>query len=112
MSGKNPYDVIKSRYVTEKATMLSNLKNAKGSRSLNRCESPKYTFLVDPRANKTEIADAFAEIYATRNVRVTAVNTVTVKPKESNRRGNRQAGRTNLVKKAIITLARGDSLED
>jgi len=112
MSQKNPYDIVKSRYITEKTTMLSQLKKAQSNPSLKRCESPKYVFIVDPSANKTEIADAIEQIYAARNVKVEAVNTLNVKPKIANRRGNRRAGRSNHMKKAIVTLSRGDSLAD
>jgi large subunit ribosomal protein L23 len=112
MSQKNPYDVIKSRYITEKATVLSSLKDAKSNASVRRCENPKYVFLVDTSANKTEIKDAVEEIYSNRNVRVVAVNTINVKPKVFNRRGPRNPGRTSLMKKAIVTLAAGNSLED
>ncbi|MDB6080957.1 MAG: ribosomal protein [Chlamydiia bacterium] len=112
MSQKSPYAVIKSRYITEKATVLSKLKDATSNASVRRCESPKYIFIVDPQANKTEIADAIEEIYAEKNVKVAAVNTINVKPKQYNRRGNKNPGRSNQMKKAIVTLSRGDSLED
>jgi large subunit ribosomal protein L23 len=112
MSSKNPYDVIKSRYITEKATMLGNLKNAQSNASVRKCESPKYVFLVDPRANKFEIKNALETMYASKNIKVVAVNTVNVKPKHFERRGARRAGRTTHQKKAIVTLQRGDTLED
>jgi len=112
MVKKSPYSVVKRRYVTEKATMLSGLKDAKSNLSLKRCESPKYVFEVEPTANKTEIADAIEEIYAARNLKVVRVNTINVKPKQFARRGNRQPGRATFMKKAIVTLARGDTIED
>ena len=112
MSQKNPYDVIKSRYITEKATVLSSLKDAESNASLRRCASPKYVFLVDTSANKAEIKDAIEDIYSSKNVKVVAVNTINVKPKVYNRRGPRNPGRTNAMKKAIVTLAAGNSLED
>ena len=108
MSRKNPYEVVKSRYVTEKATMLETLKDSKSNQSVRRCENPKYVFLVDPTANKHEIASAIKEIYPT--VTVVAVNTVRVKPKIFNRRGNRGQGRSVLIKKAVVTLKAGDQL--
>ena len=112
MVKKNPYSIVKRRYITEKATVLSSLKDAKGNASIKRCESPKYTFEVDPTANKTEIREAIEEIYAARNLRVVRVNTINVKPKQYARRGNRQPGRATFMKKAIVTLARGDVIED
>lgn len=110
MSRRSPYDIVKSRYVTEKATVLENLKDAKSNQSVRRCESPKYVFLVDPTANKHEIEDAIKEIYP--RVTVTAVNTIRVKPKLFNRRGNKGQGRSILIKKAVVTLLAGDSLQD
>jgi large subunit ribosomal protein L23 len=112
MSQKNPYEIVKRRYITEKATLLSSLKDAKNNASVRKCESPKYVFLVDPKANKQEIADAIEEIYATRNIKVKKVNTIIEKPKVYARKGNRGQGKGLLVKKAIVTLARGDTIED
>jgi large subunit ribosomal protein L23 len=112
MSQKNPFEVIKRRYITEKATLLSSLKDAKNNASIRRCESPKYLFLVDPKANKQEISDAIEEIYAARNIKVKKVNTIIVKPKVYARKGNRSQGKRLLVKKAVVTLARGDTIED
>ncbi len=112
MSQKNPYDIIKRRYITEKATMLSNLKNAKSNPCIAKCESPKYVFLVNPTANKAEIAEAVEVIYAAKNVKVTAVNTINCKPKKYNRRGSMRPGSDAHFKKAIVTLAVKDSLDD
>ncbi len=108
----NPYQIIKGRYITEKATVLENLKKADSNPSLKRCESPKYVFLVDPAANKHEIKTALEEIYAKQNITVTAVNTILVKPKRYNRRGNLRPGRDILVKKAYITLQKDDEIKD
>ena len=55
---KNPYEVVKHQHITEKAVMLEGLKDANSNPSLTRCQSPKYVFIVDPRANKNEIAAA------------------------------------------------------
>ena len=112
MKHNNPYQVIKCRYITEKASMLQSLKDAKSNKSLARCENPKYVFLVDPKANKKEIAEALEEIYRDNHIRVVAVNTVTVKPKQYNRRGRMRAGRSTLQKKAIVTLTVGDQIDD
>lgn len=109
MSSKNPYEVIKRRYVTEKSTMLSTLKDSASNPSLRRFELPKYVFLVDPKASKGEIARAVEEIYADRNVKVVAVNTINVKGKLRRVRG--RLGRTSAFKKAIVTLEKGDELE-
>lgn len=110
MNRKNPYQIIKSLHVTEKSVMLQELKNAESNRCLKRCENPKYVFVVDKEANKTEIAGALEEIYKDRGIKVVAVNTVTLKPKYRRVRG-REGFRSGL-KKAIVTLEKGDSLDN
>lgn len=107
---KHPYSVVKSRYVTEKATMLGKLKETESNKSIRRCKSPKYVFVVDVRANKIEIAKAIEEIYSEKKVKVIAVNTLRVKPKQKRVRGH--VGYTNNFKKAIVTLEEGDNLDD
>ena len=111
MKHTNPYQVIKQRYITEKASVLQGLKDADSNPSLARCENPKYVFLVDPKANKREIAGALEEIYRDKHIRVIAVNTINVKPKLYRRRGRMNPGRDIAQKKAIVTLAVGDSIE-
>ena len=69
-------------------------------------EQNTYTFLVDPRANKTEIKEAVQLIW---NVRVTSVNTLNRQGK-AKRRGWTK-GRTAAQKRAIVTLAEGDTIE-
>lgn len=106
---KDPYQVIKHLHVTEKSVMLEGLKDAKSNPSLARCESPKYVFVVDPTANKQEIAAAVEEIYRDKNVKVVSVNTIIVKPKQRRVRG--RLGMKKSFKKAVVTLEKGDSLE-
>ncbi len=65
-----------------------------------------YTFLVDPRANKTQIKIAIQQIF---NVRVETVNT-------QNRQGKRKRTRTGFgkrkdTKRALVKLADGDRIE-
>jgi len=110
MLKKTPYDIIKSRYMTEKAKMLEELKDNKSNPSVSKFESPKFVFLVDIKANKTEIAQAVEQIYAEKNVKVTAVNTITMKPKQKRVRG--RLGYKSAFKKAIVTLAKGDELKE
>jgi len=86
-------DVIKKPVLTEKSLNLMQEEN-------------KYTFDVDVKANKTEIKQAVQAMF---NVKVTNVNTVTVKPKK--KRVGRYVGKTIKRKKAIVTLAEGDSIE-
>ena len=66
----------------------------------------KYTFRVDDRAHKTQIARAVEEIF---EVRVAAVRTAKVRSKPK-RRGL-HSGRTRSWKKAIVQLAPGDRIE-
>jgi large subunit ribosomal protein L23 len=108
---KSPYDVIKKRYVTEKTAVLSNLRNMSSNRCLSRCESPKYTFMVDSRAKKPQIAEAIESIYVEKNIKVVAVNTINVKPKVKNRRGKMNQGQKGGFKKAVVTLAVGNSID-
>ncbi len=107
---KSPYDVIKSRYLTEKAKMLEQLKSNESNPCVKKCDSPKYVFIVDKRANKQEIAQAVEEIYADKKVRVMKVNTITVKQKERRVRG--RVGFKAGFKKAVVTLQPGNSIEE
>lgn len=66
----------------------------------------KYTFRVDDRAHKTEIAKAVEEVF---EVRVVEVRTLQVRSKPK-RRGNFN-GRTRAWKKAVVELAPGDRIE-
>lgn len=111
MTQKNSHHIIKSRYITEKAMMLQELKNNKSNRCVARCESPKYVFLVDRNANKREIASAVEDIYREQNVKVVAVNTIQVKSKPT-RRSKNGVGRKSSFKKAIVTLEPKDSLDN
>lgn len=110
MKKRTPYDVIKSRYITEKAADLQQLETRESDPCVRKCKTPKYSFLVDKRANKKEIAEAVEEIYAGRSVTVTKVNTINVKPKSRMVRG--RAGMKAGFKKAVVSLTPGDSLED
>jgi large subunit ribosomal protein L23 len=110
MSKKDPYQVIKHQLVTEKSLVLQELKNATSNPSLKRCKSPKYVFVVDRRANKTDIAQALEEIYSEKNIKVVAVNTINVKPKARRVRG--RPGMKPGFKKAVVTLENGDSLDN
>jgi Ribosomal protein L23 len=66
----------------------------------------KYTFRVDDRAHKTQIAQAVHEVFG---VNVAQVRTSKVRPKPK-RRGLSQ-GRTRSWKKAIVQLAPGERIE-
>ena len=75
-------------------------------KSYGGLERNTYTFLVDPRSNKTEIKEAIQKIW---NVRVTSVNTLNRKGKVKRRRFTE--GKRADQKRAIVTLAQGDSIE-
>ena len=110
MRKKSPYDVIKSRYITEKATMMGQLQHSTSNASVNKCSTPKYVFLVDNDANKKEIAEAIEEIYAGKSVKVTKVNTINIKPKRRRMRG--KEGMRPGFKKAIVSMSVGDTIEE
>ncbi|HFI0667691.1 50S ribosomal protein L23 [Enterococcus casseliflavus] len=82
----NLYDVIKKPVITES--------------SMGQLEAGKYVFEVDTRAHKLLIKQAVEAAFD--GVKVANVNTINVKPKT--KRVGRYVGRTNKVKKAIITL--------
>ena len=89
---KSPRDVIIRPVVSEK--------------SYAAIERNTYTFLVDTRANKTEIKEAVQAIW---DVRVTSVNTMN-RVGKTKRRGYTSGKRAD-EKRAVVTLAEGDSIE-
>ncbi|KAB8167191.1 MULTISPECIES: 50S ribosomal protein L23 [Streptomyces] len=87
-----PHDILIKPVVSEKSYAL--------------LDENKYTFIVDPRANKTQIKQAVQAVFA---VKVVGVNTI-------NRQGKRKRTRTGYgrrasTKRAIVTLAEGDSID-
>ena len=66
----------------------------------------KYTFLVHPDANKTEIKIAVEKVFG---VKVTAVNTINRKGKA--RRTRNGVGRRKDTKRAIVSVAVGQSID-
>ena len=69
----------------------------------------KYTFVVDPKANKFEIMAAVKEIWGVEAVSCNVMN-YKGKPKYSRGKGGAIKGYTPSWKKAIVTLAKGDSI--
>lgn len=104
------YKVIRARYSTEKTSVLQNLCESQSSKSLKRCTSAKYTFMVAKTATKAQIASAIEAIYAEQGIQVIKVNTLLTKPKE--KRLRKQKGFTSVRKKAIVTLASGQKLPE
>lgn len=75
-------------------------------RSFDMQEYNRFTFEVAKTASKIEIAKAVEEIF---DVKVLKVNTVNVKSKK--KRIRNIEGKTRTWKKAIVTLAEGDTIE-
>ena len=77
--------------------------------SLN-AEQSKYGFLVNPKANKIEIAKAIEKKF---DVKVADVKTINHpgKIKTQFRKSGRFTGKTAKYKKALVTLKEGDSIE-
>ncbi|PKQ10242.1 MAG: 50S ribosomal protein L23 [Actinobacteria bacterium HGW-Actinobacteria-9] len=75
-------------------------------RSFEMIEQGRYTFEVDKRATKPQIAAAVTEIFG---VTVTKVNTMNVSGKP--RRLRAAKGITRSWKKAVVSLKEGDSIE-
>lgn len=92
MTDLRHYDVIVSPVITEKSTMVS--------------EHNQVVFKVTPKATKPEIKAAVEALFG---VKVTAVNTTTRKGKVKRFKG--VVGRQSDVKKAIVTLAEGQSID-
>ena len=86
-------EIVKAPVITEKSANLGQ-------------ERGQYVFKVDSKANKTEIKQAIEKLF---NVKVEEVRTLNVKPKK--RRVGRYTGLTNRYKKAIVTLAEGQTID-
>jgi large subunit ribosomal protein L23 len=85
---KDPRDILLQPVVSEKSYSL--------------LDEGKYTFLVDPSANKTEIKIAIETVFG---VKVAAVNTANRQGKT--RRTRNGIGKRKDTKRAIITLSEG-----
>ena len=82
------YDVILKPVVTEK--------------SMNLMGEKKYTFLVHPEANKTQIKEAVEKMF--EGTKVKAVNTMNLDGKKKRVRGTFKFGKTAKTKKAVVKL--------
>ncbi len=85
-------EIIKAPVITEKS------ENVKAN--------GQYTFKVDPKAKKIEIKEAIEKLF---NVNVKEIRTINEKPKK--KRVGRYTGLTNRSKKAIVTLAEGQTID-
>jgi large subunit ribosomal protein L23 len=109
LNSSDPYSVVESVYITEKATTLAGLAASESNRCVRQCKTPKAVFLVNPNANKQEIAKAIEAIYKESKVTVVKVNTINVRAKPRRVRG--KAGFKAGFRKAIVTFEAGDSIE-
>jgi large subunit ribosomal protein L23 len=89
---KDPRDIILRPVISEKTYGL--------------LDENKYTFIVDPRSNKTEIKQAIERIF---EVKVLSVHTMN-RPGKRKRRGY-VTGKRPDTKRAIVTVAPGDEIE-
>jgi large subunit ribosomal protein L23 len=89
----NPYEIIKTVRLTEKAVRLGEKNN-------------QYIFIVDRRATKPEIRRAVETLF---NVKVIDVQTLNM-PSKVKRRLTAHPGHTQELKKAIVTLKEGDKI--
>jgi large subunit ribosomal protein L23 len=93
----NRFDVLRRPIVTEKSTYQSG-------------KLHQYVFEVAPSATKTQIRDAVQSIW---NVQVMRVNVAVVPAKRARRgrTGRRMVIRNKQYKKAVVTLAPGQTIE-
>ena len=89
-----PYDIIETVRLTEKATLLAETLN-------------KYVFRVNPRANKVQIKEAVEKLFKKT---VLSVNTSNYAGKKKRER-TAAYGRKAHWKKAIVTLKQGDKID-
>ena len=92
MADLKHYDTIIAPIITEKATLLS--------------DQNKVVFKVPLTATKDEVKAAVETLF---KVKVVSVNTIRVKGKTKRFRGIE--GRRSDIKKAIVTLAAGQSID-
>lgn len=90
---RTAHDIILAPVVSEKSYDLIENNNT-------------YTFEVEPRANKEQIRDAVEKVF---DVRVVRVNTMNRKGKV--KRTGWKLGKRKDVKRAVVTLAAGDSID-
>ncbi len=88
----NARDILKRPIITEK-TMTIAVEN-------------KYTFEVNPQANKIQVRRAVEEIFG-----VTVTKVTTLRTSSKVRRRGRTLGETREWKKAVVTLKEGDKIE-
>ncbi len=70
----------------------------------------KYTFKVNPRANKMQIMEAVRSLFSVKPVDCKIIN-VKAKPRQSRTKSGIKSGSTTPWKKAIVTLAAGNKID-
>lgn len=110
---KDPHDIIIRPHITEKTVSLSY-----GSPTADEAHNQRtYTFIVAESANKIEIKSAFEAIYnagkRAKDDKFSVSDVRTIKKHGKSRRvGQRAKGKKPDAKKALITLDKGQMLED
>ena len=89
----NPYEIIIRPVITEKSNIIA--------------EMGQYTFLVNPWANKLEIAEAVSYIFDVDVEKVRIIN----KAAKFGRWGRKRVKRKSAQKKAVVTLAPGQRID-
>ncbi|MES2829602.1 MAG: 50S ribosomal protein L23 [Bacteroidota bacterium] len=90
-------EILQKPILTEKASILTEKSN-------------RFTFRVDPKANKLQIKSAIEKMYG---VNILAINTLVVsgKVKSRNTKGGLVTGRSPKYKKAVVTLKAGETID-
>lgn len=88
---RNLMDLVRRPIITEKATLL--------------LENNQYTFEVSPKATKSEIKAAIESLFEVKVIGISTIN-----PPRKQRRVGKFIGFRPIYKRAIVTLADGDSI--
>lgn len=90
---KNPRDIIIAPIVSEKSYDLIEQRGT-------------YTFVVDPRSNRSEVKIAIEQIFGVQVARVNIINR-----KGKRKRTGFVVGKRNDTKRALVTLAQGSEID-
>lgn len=93
MAHLNEYQIVVKPIMTEK--------------SLRAAAEGKYTFEVDVRANKLQIAEAVAHVFSVDVVKVNVINSIA----KFGRWGRKTVRRQSATKRAIVTLIPGQRID-
>lgn len=104
-------DVIKGVHVTEKANTLQSLKENEANKSIRKFDLQKIVFKVDIRATKPMIKEAVEDLFHDQKAEVLKVNTIRLPSKKRRIRGFLKYGKTQKLKKAVVTLKSGSEID-